>query len=122
MVAMWPNYWSALRDFARKRGRGRGRSSRSSSFRRLASTDSGSIARCRMKGSKATSWIRPRSRHPVGVGVRRPTGAAVREREGAWEGVLFGGASTGKGGVWFVLGVGKEKPPPPGERGPPPPL
>src|SRR3954470_24416218 len=25
---MWPNYWSALRDFARKRERGRGRSSR----------------------------------------------------------------------------------------------
>ena len=38
-------------------GEERGRSSRSSSFRRLASTDSGSIARCRMKGSKATSWI-----------------------------------------------------------------
>ena len=63
VVAMWPDYWSALRDFARKRGRGRGRSSRSSSFRRLTSTDSGSIARCRIKGSKATSWIRPRSRH-----------------------------------------------------------
>ena len=30
----------------RKRGRGRGKSSRSSSFRRLASTDSGSIACC----------------------------------------------------------------------------
>src|SRR3954462_911696 len=65
---MWPNYWSALRDFARKRGRGRGRSSRSSSFRRLASTDSGSIARCRMKGSKATSWSRPR-----GAMVKAPT-------------------------------------------------
>ena len=26
VVAMWPDYWSALRDFARKRGRGRGRS------------------------------------------------------------------------------------------------
>ena len=25
VVAMWPDYWSALRDFARKRGRGRGR-------------------------------------------------------------------------------------------------
>src|SRR6266576_6193459 len=75
---MWPNYWSALRDFARKRGRGRVRSSRSSSFRRLASTDSGSIARCRMKGSKAMSWIRPRSRHPVGAGVRRLTGSTER--------------------------------------------
>src|SRR6478672_1637020 len=73
---MWPDYWSALRDFARKRGRGRARSSRSSSFRRLASTDSGSIARCRMKGSKATSWIRPRLRHPVGAGVK----AVIRDR------------------------------------------
>ena len=37
-------------DFVRKRGRGRAKSSRSLSFRRLDSTDSGSIARCRMKG------------------------------------------------------------------------
>ena len=43
-----------------------------------ASTDSGSIARCTMKGSKATSWIRPRSRHPVGAGVRRLTGSTER--------------------------------------------
>src|SRR6202521_4044943 len=75
---MWPDYWSALRDFGRKRERGRGRSSRSSSFRRLASTDSGSIARCRMKGSKATSSIRPRLRHHVGAGGRRLTGSTAR--------------------------------------------
>ncbi len=54
------------------------RSSRSSSFRRLASTDSGSIARCRMKGSKATSWMRARLRHPVGAGVRRLTGSTAK--------------------------------------------
>src|SRR5260370_39754611 len=33
VVAMSPGYWSALRNFGRRRGPGRGRSSRSSSFR-----------------------------------------------------------------------------------------
>src|SRR6476660_6249398 len=70
-----------LERFARLREKARARTgkvSRSSSFRRLASTDSGSIARCRMKGSKATSWIRPRLRHPVGAGVRRLTGSTAK--------------------------------------------
>src|ERR1039458_123092 len=52
---MSPGYWSALRNFGRKRGRGRGRSSLSSSSRRLVSTGSGSIVCFGKKGSKATS-------------------------------------------------------------------
>ena len=30
------------------------------------------------EGIESQSWIRPRSRHPVGVGVRRPTGSTER--------------------------------------------
>src|SRR6202040_2538305 len=67
---MSPGYWSALRNFGRKRWRERGRSSLSSSSRRLVSTDSGSIACFGKRGSKATSSILPRSRHHVGGGER----------------------------------------------------
>src|SRR5271156_6800877 len=65
---MSPGYWSALRNFGRKRWRERGKSSLSSSSRRLVSTDSGSIACFGKRGSKATSSILPRSRHHVGGG------------------------------------------------------
>ncbi len=50
VAAMSPGYWSALRNFGRKRWRERGRSSLSSSSRRLVSTDSGSIACFGKKG------------------------------------------------------------------------
>ena len=37
-----------------------------------------------MKGSKATSWIRPRSRHHVGAGGRRLTGSTARRWFARW--------------------------------------
>jgi len=56
---LWPNYWSALRDFAREQSGPRtGRFFRSSSVRRLELDGFSGIDRAlQITGSKATSWI-----------------------------------------------------------------
>jgi hypothetical protein len=62
----------------RQKAFARGNRSRLSSFRKRGWTASGFTVRCRMKGSKATSSIRPRLQHHVGAGERRPTGSTAR--------------------------------------------
>jgi len=68
ITALSPGGGSALSNSRRGRGCERGRPFRSSSSRKLAATDSGSILCSRRKQSKATPSIRLRSRHRAGAG------------------------------------------------------
>src|SRR4051812_10870168 len=73
-----PLSWRACPSSRRKHAPGRGRSFPSSSSRKRGWTGSGSTGSCRRKGSRAMSSIPLPSRHPGGVGGRRPTGSTVR--------------------------------------------
>jgi hypothetical protein len=70
--------WRAFRDLGRRRWRGLGEHSRSLSFRKRGWSASGFTVCCRMKGSKATSSIRPRFRPRVDAGERRLTESTAR--------------------------------------------
>ena len=72
--------WRGSPSLRTKYGSGQGRSFRSSLCRRRVWTAFGSIACCKMKGSKATSSIPPRSRCPAGADERRLT----RSTENPW--------------------------------------
>ena len=79
-AAMSLGCWRGSPSLRTKYGSGQGRSFRSSLCRRRVWTAFGSIACCKMKGSKATSSIPPRSRCPAGADERRLT----RSTENPW--------------------------------------
>ena len=79
-AAMSLGCWRGSPSLRTKYGSGQGRSFRSSLCRRRVWTAFGSIACCKMKGSKATSSIPPRSRCPAGADEQRLT----RSTENPW--------------------------------------